>query len=162
MEGVCQGVGVRSHAIPSMAWIVHSNDVNPCEYSLATLHGCGLRDDDLAKAFGRMVRRKVAVKEKEHHQWPLSPEELIAKLDDGPLPDLYNAIYYSIYDQGEKNEHGYAVTSSAKATKIWSIASDWESLITKSPSPKQAVIGLVLHRITGKTLNIFFSIVSRV
>eukprot|EP00794_Sanderia_malayensis_P016391 gene16391-18028_t len=47
------------------------------------------------------------------------------------------------------NEHGYAVTSRTKAIKIWSIASDWETLVTSSPSPKLAVMGLVLHRITG-------------
>ena len=78
---------------------MHSNDVNPCEYSLATLHGCGLRDEDLAKSFGKMIRCKLAVKEEKQHQWPLSPEELIAKLDEGPLPDLYNTIYYSIDDK---------------------------------------------------------------
>ncbi len=134
--------------------LVHAIDVNPCEYSLATLHGCGLRDDDLAKSFGRMIRRKLKMKTQEKPEWPLSPEELICKLDEGPLPDLYNAIYYSMYDNMKKNEHGYAVTSRTKATKIWSIASDWETLVTNSPSPKLAVMGLVLHRITGKNRRI--------
>ena len=40
--------------------------------------------------------------------------------------------------------------SSSKATKIWSLSSDWEYLVTKSPLPKHAVTGLVLHRLNGK------------
>ena len=32
--------------------LVHASEMNPCEYSIATLHGCGLRDEDLARAFG--------------------------------------------------------------------------------------------------------------
>ena len=81
----------------------------------------------------------------------MSKEEMIALLDKGPLPVLYNAIFYTLYDRGKKNVYGYNITeSSSKATKIWSISSDWEYLITKSPLPKHAVTGLVLHRLTGK------------
>ncbi len=29
--------------------LVHAADVNPCEYAIAALHGCGLRDDDLGR-----------------------------------------------------------------------------------------------------------------
>ncbi len=39
--------------------LVHPSDVNPREYPIAALHGCGLRDNDLAKSFGRMIRRKL-------------------------------------------------------------------------------------------------------
>ena len=35
--------------------LVHPIDINPCTYSVATLRGCGLRDADLTKAFGKMV-----------------------------------------------------------------------------------------------------------
>ena len=123
--------------------VMHSPEVNPCKYSVATLRGFGLRDEDLSKSFGRMLRRNGT-------SLPLSPEDFLSMLDQGPLPDLYNVIYYSMCDRGKRNEYGYMITSQAKATKIWSLASDWETLITGAPSPKQAIMGLVLHRITGK------------
>eukprot|EP00794_Sanderia_malayensis_P013459 gene13459-14844_t len=129
--------------------LVHAADVNPCEYAIAALHGCGLRDDDLARSFARMVRWQLH-SYKQKKQWPLTPSELTEMLDRGPLQSLYNAIFYTIYDFAEKNEYGYACTNShIKAIKIWSLASDWESLITKEPSAKQAVMGLVIHRMTG-------------
>ena len=66
------------------------------------------------------------------------------------LQSLYNAIYYTVHDFASKNEYRYAITHShLKAIKIWSLASDWESLITRETSPKQAVMGLVIHRMTG-------------
>ena len=129
--------------------LVHPIDINPCSYSIATLKGRGLRDADLAKAFGRMIRRKLDERKSEDERWPLTPDELLSKLDSGPLPDLYNTIYYSIHDRRKLNEYGYIETSQTEATKIWSIASDWESLVTKKRSPKQIILGLVLHRITG-------------
>ena len=135
--------------------IVHSPEINPCEYSLATLRGSGLRDEDLSKSFGRMIRRKLNAKKKTEMELPLSPEEFLSMLDEGPLPEIYNAIYYSMHDNGKKNEYGYVITSRVKATKIWSLASDWETLMTGSPSPKQAIMGLVLHRITGKNTSYF-------
>ena len=39
--------------------LVHSSGVNPCQYAIAALHGCGLRDEDLARSFGRMIRRQL-------------------------------------------------------------------------------------------------------
>ena len=53
-------------------------------------------------------------------------------------------------------QYGYAVTSSVKATKIWSIASDWEYLIPKRKDPKQDLLGLVIHRNTGSKETISF------
>ena len=48
------------------------------------------------------------------------------------------------------NECGYAISRSRPvATKIWSMASDWESLLTKERTAKQAVAGLTLHRLTS-------------
>ena len=35
------------------------------------------------------------------------------------------------------------------ATKIWSLASDWESLITKENSAKQLILGQTVHQITA-------------
>ena len=79
--------------------LVHASDVNPCEYAIAALHGSGLRDDDLARSFGRMVRRKLQKSADHQKQWPLTPEELTEMLDRGPLQDLYNVIYYTITQQ---------------------------------------------------------------
>ena len=129
--------------------LVHPIDINPCSYSIATIKGRGLRDADLAKAFGCMIRRKLDERKNEAERWPLTPDELLSKLDSGPLPDLYNTIYYSVHDRGKLNEYGYIETSQTEARKIWSIASDWESLVTRKRNPKQIILGLVLHRITG-------------
>ena len=40
--------------------IVHSSSVNPCEYSIATLQGDGLRDEDFVKSFASYVKRKIS------------------------------------------------------------------------------------------------------
>eukprot|EP00794_Sanderia_malayensis_P016356 gene16356-18001_t len=87
-------------------WIVHSTDINPCEYSVATLLGRGLRDEDHIKAFGRMLRRKFAVNMQKRSQYPQTREDFMEMLNDGPHPDLYNALYYSMYEHGTLNEYG--------------------------------------------------------
>ena len=126
--------------------IVYSNDTNPCDYAVATLHGNGLRDNDMVKAFGRFIRRKFESKVKKEEKWPLSPDEMMNELNKGPSPDLYNALYFSKYDYGKINDYGYIGTDSAVlANKIWSLASDWECLITGKATPNQEVLGLVLH-----------------
>ena len=103
--------------------LVHPIDMNPCTYSIATLHGCGLRDTDLNKAFGRMLRRNLQEKQKRDITWPLTPEELLSRINAGPLPAIYNAIYFPIYQSRSINQYEYA-TSHIKATKICSLASD--------------------------------------
>ena len=129
--------------------MVHSSDTDPCEDAIAALHGCGLREEDLVKSFGKMLRRVLSSKVWESKRMPVTPDELLEMLDNGPSPILYNAIYSSIYDNISVNEYGYAKTNSnIMATKIWSSASDWESLITKNDSPKQIITGLVIHRLT--------------
>ena len=129
--------------------LVHPIDINPCTYSAATLKGCGLRDVDLSKAFGRMIRRKLTDRTSSESSWPKTPDELLSLLDQGVLPELYNALFYSMHENGKINEYGYCVTSNVAATKIWGIASDWESMVTRERSPKQIVLGLVLHRLTA-------------
>ena len=45
---------------PSKKYLVaHPIDINPFTCSITTLHDCGLRDTNLTKAFGRMLRRKL-------------------------------------------------------------------------------------------------------
>ena len=73
---------------------------------------------------------------------------MIESLDNGPMPELYNTIYATKYAPNFKiNEYGYAITHSANiANKIWSIASDWQTLITTIDTPKQMVLSSTLHR----------------
>ena len=51
--------------------IVHSSDVNPCEYVLAVLKGKGLTDYVIIQSFGEMIRRKIKVTAKmQSPEWP--------------------------------------------------------------------------------------------
>ena len=67
-----------------------------------------------------------------------------------PAQDLYNLVYATIDPSYKVNDYGYAITSSRpRATKVWSIASDWESLVLQQHrNAKQVVSGLTLHRFT--------------
>ena len=56
---------------------------------------------------------------------------------------------FQFNESWSNNQYGYTTTSNITATKIWSLASDWEGLITKQGTPKQFVLGMVLHKITG-------------
>ena len=126
--------------------LVHASEMNPCEYTLATLHGCGLRDQDLTRAFGKMMRRKVASFD-DDMQWPVTPKKLLEVMDKGPIPELFNAIYYTMHDSGKVNEFGYAERQSHNAAiKIWPLASDWASLVTRRPNT--TTMGLLIHRLT--------------
>ena len=110
----------------------------------------GLRDDDIVKSFGKLEKREVCERNEEAVEWPLSREQLTQVLDKGPLPEPCNAIHYTFFNGSKKNEFVYNVTTlSIKATQIWSIACDWEYLITNKPLLKQTVTGLLLQRISG-------------
>ena len=58
--------------------VVHASDINPCQYSIATIKGNGLRDDDIIRAFGSMIRRKIAARKAKATQrmsFPYPPDE---------------------------------------------------------------------------------------
>ena len=83
------------------------------------LQGFGLREDDIVKSFGRLVRRKIQENYENDTRLPMSQEEMIALLDKGPLLVLCNAIFYTLYDRGKKNVYGYNIPEpSSKATKM--------------------------------------------
>lgn len=132
--------------------IVHASSINPCQYSIAILQGRCLRGDEFVKSFSNFIRLKVksiAIPSREENdKWP---QHIVDMLDRGPMQELYNVIYASIYNSDYKlNESGYAVTISNNiATKIWSVASDWQSLITKEKSAKQIILGQTIHRTTA-------------
>ena len=84
-----------------------------------------------------MIKRKLDKKRKEmEFCWPYTPDEVNERLDSGPAQDLHNLVY--------------AITSSRpRAIKLWSVASDWESLVLQQHrNAKQVVSGLTLHRFT--------------
>lgn len=129
--------------------IVHASNMNPCQYSVSTLLGKGLRDKDYINSFSNFIRTKISKTDPVIDNF--EPEQIIDSLNEGPLPELFNTIFATKYGPNFKtNDHGYAVTSSSNiANKIWSIASDWHAFISSSSTPKQKVLSLVLHRMTG-------------
>ena len=51
-------------------------------------------------------------------------------LEIGNLQELYNVIFYIVKGSFKLNQMGYAETESKQlATKIWSMANDWEALL---------------------------------
>ena len=142
------GADVSCH-ITGKQVIIHSSSVNPCHYSVATIQGSGLRDEDLTKAFVRLVRRKLNTSEAQ--SWPLSAEELLAKLGKtSPFSHLYNVIAWSVNPSNQRNKFGFVETrSKLLSEKIWAISSDWESLVTHERSAKSAAMSLTIRRITG-------------
>ena len=128
--------------------IVNASDINPCKYAVNILHGCGLRDGDIVRSFSRLIKKKIT--NRGEISYPITPEEFEEALKSGSLPALYSAIYHTVREGGKENEFGYMDTSSnSLATKIWSTATDWESLISRKPSPKQIVVGTIIHRMSG-------------
>ena len=86
-----------------------------------------------------MLRRKLQDRQKDDITWPLTPEELLSRLDTGPLSEIHKAIYFSIYQSASIDQYRYATTPHIKATKIWSLASKWEGLIIVLEGIKNAL-----------------------
>ena len=98
-----------------------------------------------------MIRSSVESDLKnQDEKWPMSPNKLAERLNTKPIAALYNAIFLTVYSQCKYSDYGYAETKyKAIANKIWSIASDWTSLITGKRSSKQIMVGMTLHCITA-------------
>ena len=112
-------------------------EVNPCQYSVAALDGFGLSDNDITRSHARMIRRKLQTCNQLRESWPMSIDDIENFVQRGPLPELYNAIYATINPSFKVHSTGYAVKPSHQsATKMWSIASDWEYLVTKKKTSK--------------------------
>ena len=78
------------------------------------------------------------------------PDELVEQMHQGPRQVLFNAIFSTLRDTGKKNEYGYFATDSELTSfKIWALASNWESLITREMTAMQTVLGLIIHRETA-------------
>ena len=128
--------------------MIYSSDVNSCIYVAATLIRCRLRDDDLTKAFAKMVPKKIPISKQ---KWPLSAKELTEGLDStGSFQHIYNAIAWSLHPERTLNKRGYVkIPSENEASKLWGISSNWESLITKRRLAKAAVLSLTVHQLIG-------------
>ena len=126
--------------------IVFSKEVNPYQYSVENLAGFGLSDNDIIRSFARMVRRKLQTCNQLRESWPRSIDDIENFVQRGPLLELYNAIYATINPSFKVHSTEYAVTPSHQsAIKIWSIASDWEYLVTKKKTSKQVLTGSNFH-----------------
>ena len=61
--------------------IVYSSDVNPCLYAVSTLQGHGLRNNDITKAFSKMIDRVVkSIDDKEPNEGHFHSLILLKKL----------------------------------------------------------------------------------
>ena len=94
--------------------------MNPCQYSVSTLLGQGLRDKDYINSFANFIRLKIGKKDPPIQNF--EPEQILDSLNEGPLPELFNTIFATKYGPKFKtNEYGYAITSSSNiANRIWS------------------------------------------
>ena len=102
-----------------------------------------------------MIRRKLV--SISSNKFPCSNESLRKELYRVPMKDLYNVIYWTVKDSCRLNEFSFAETSSKSlATKIWSLAFEWQSVITGKTNAKQMVMGMIIHRITGSKLVILY------
>ena len=115
-------------------------DINPCNQSVTTLSELG--DDDLVKTFVQMMRRKYLDVSGNEMHLNFTPDELISRLDNGPLRELCNSIFYKLHDHRIKNGCEYdCIKSTNLVTKIRSTVSDWESLVAKNFFSLEVVIG---------------------
>ena len=123
-----------------------SIEVNPCQYSVATLDGFGLSDNDINRSFARMVKRKLQTCNHLRESWSMSVDDIENFVQRGLLPELYYAIYATINPSFKVHSSEYAVTPSHQSpTKIWSLTSDWEYLVTKKKTSKQVLTGSNFH-----------------
>ena len=65
-----------------------------------------MADTDLTKASKRVFSRKLQERQKCDITWPLTSEERLSIIDSEPLPEIYNAIYFSIYQSASINQYG--------------------------------------------------------
>ena len=126
--------------------LLSSIEVNPCQYSVATIDGFDLSDKDIIRSFAPMARRKLQTCSQLRESWPMSIDDIENFVQRGPATELYKAIYAIINPSFKVHSSGYAVTPSHQsATKIWSITSDWEYLVTKKKTSKQVLTGSNFH-----------------
>ena len=80
--------------------VLNFSDLSPLTHTEATLKGNGLREEDIAKAFANLIRRKLSEKkdfEKTCRFKPSIPSEFLISLHErNPFSCLFYAISWSI------------------------------------------------------------------
>ena len=112
-------------------FIVHSNDVNRCQYVVAVLKGKGFIIGDKTKSFSNMIRRKIeSIKNKKIYLPGLYiPVEMFDLLEKEPLQELDNVMFYTVKGSFKLNHARYAETEWKQlATKIWPMTNNCETL----------------------------------
>jgi len=83
------------------------------------MQGHRLREEDLTKAFSRLVRRKIS--QRQSIKWPLDADELFSLLNSyRPLQYIYNA--WSINQRKSGDASGYVKASKVEAEKLSAIS----------------------------------------
>ena len=104
--------------------VLNFSDLSPLTYTEATLKGNGLREEDIAKAFANLIRRKLSEKkdyEKTCRFKPSIPSEFLISLHErNPFSYLFYAISWSINPIHWKHSM---------------VAESWERLITRKNTP---------------------------
>ena len=96
--------------------IVHASNMNPCQYSVSTLLGQGLRDRDYICSYSNFIRSKV--NQAEFPELPSDPDKMIESFDNGPMAALYHTIYSTKYVTNFKSNEYAVIPSSSIANKI--------------------------------------------
>ena len=98
----------------------------------------------------QMVHRKLKANGTKQ-EFPISIDKSIDQLDSyEPMKELLNAIALSTNPSMKINTEGYACPDSeVRATKIWSIASDWQLLIIVCNSSKSIALSMIIYWLTG-------------
>ena len=98
----------------------------------------GLREEDIAKAFPNLIRRKLSKKkdfEKTFMFKPPTPSDFLISLHErNPFFCLFSSISWSINPRHRNHSM---------------VAESWERLITKKNTPTTTSLSLTVHRITG-------------
>eukprot|EP00794_Sanderia_malayensis_P016352 gene16352-17996_t len=129
--------------------VVSFSELGPITYVNAALKGHGLREDDLTRAFARLVRRKL--ESKQPFNWPPTPDKLSKALENfTPLPCIFNAIAWSVSPNAPKNDFGLVTVGKSYVQKISAISQSWQGMASNDrAAPLNIALGLTVHRVTG-------------
>ena len=73
-----------------------------------------------------------------------SPQEIVEMLEKGPLTEIYNKIFYTVYRKQVTYKYGYAKADEFLwSTKIGSMAFDWKALLKKDKNAKHLLTDVV-------------------
>ena len=108
-----------THGIHGNPIIVHSVQVNPVDYAMASIIRAGIRDKEITLAFAKMINHKLRSQELSK-SFPLSAKNLMKELDKyDPIKELFNVVSLSCNPTVPINDFSYASPKSPnKAKKI--------------------------------------------